>query len=80
MTSERVSDGRTNFHVRNRICLPSRFRINRFLDPVTSLCLSNDGNVFLVGSLDSTLRLIDKDDGSLYREFVTVSPSIPANE
>lgn len=37
--------------------------------PVTSLSLSIDGNILLASSLDAKLRLIDKDDGSVYKEY-----------
>lgn len=37
--------------------------------PVTSISLSIDGNVILASCLDSTIRLIDKDDGSIYTEY-----------
>jgi mitogen-activated protein kinase organizer 1 len=37
--------------------------------PVTGLSLSNDGHIFLVSCLPDVLRLIDKDDGTMYKEY-----------
>ncbi|KAG9287718.1 hypothetical protein G9A89_004121 [Geosiphon pyriformis] len=37
--------------------------------PVTSVCFSGDGNCVLASSLDSTIRLMDKDNGGLLNEF-----------
>lgn len=38
--------------------------------PITSISLSNDGHIFLVSLLPDMLRLIDKDDGTMYKEYV----------
>mmetsp|Transcript_14605 Transcript_14605/g.16210 ORF Transcript_14605/g.16210 Transcript_14605/m.16210 type:complete len:180 (-) Transcript_14605:39-578(-) len=38
-------------------------------EAVTSVCMSNDGNIILAGTLDSTIRLLDKSDGTLYSEY-----------
>lgn len=38
--------------------------------PLTSLTLSKDGHVMLVGCLDNKLRLFDKDDGTMYHEYL----------
>ncbi|XP_005003121.2 WD repeat domain-containing protein 83 isoform X1 [Cavia porcellus] len=43
--------------------------------PITCTCFSRDGQCTLISSLDSTLRLLDKDTGELLGECVsTVSP------
>lgn len=39
------------------------------------MCFSKDGQCTLAASLDSTLRLLDKDTGELLGEYVTPSPS-----
>ena len=36
--------------------------------PITCICFSRDGQCTLVSSLDSTLRLLDKDTGELLGE------------
>lgn len=36
--------------------------------PITCTCFSRDGQCILVSSLDSTLRLLDKDTGELLGE------------
>lgn len=36
--------------------------------PITSVCFSKDGQCLLCSSLDSTLRLLDKDTGELLGE------------
>lgn len=36
--------------------------------PITSVCFSKDGQCVLAASLDSTLRLLDKDTGELLGE------------
>ena len=38
-------------------------------DPVTSLTLTKQNDSYLVSSLDSTLRLIDKQDGKLLKDY-----------
>ena len=37
--------------------------------PVTSVCFSGDGNCILVGTLDSTVRLVDRDSGNLLSSY-----------
>ncbi|NWT07050.1 WDR83 protein, partial [Mionectes macconnelli] len=37
--------------------------------PITSVCFTKDGQCVLVASLDSTLRLLDKDTGELLGEY-----------
>ncbi|XP_027563924.1 WD repeat domain-containing protein 83, partial [Neopelma chrysocephalum] len=37
--------------------------------PITSVCFTKDGQCALVASLDSTLRLLDKDTGELLGEY-----------
>ncbi len=44
-------------------------RCDQMGQPVTSVSLSNDGHIFLVSCLPSVLRLIDKDDGTMYKEY-----------
>lgn len=39
------------------------------LGPITSVCFSKDGQCTLAASLDSTLRLLDKDTGELLGEY-----------
>uniref|UniRef100_UPI001293F9D9 WD repeat domain-containing protein 83 n=1 Tax=Lonchura striata TaxID=40157 RepID=UPI001293F9D9 len=43
--------------------------------PVTSVCFSKDGQCVLAASLDSTLRLLDKDTGELLGEYGTPKKS-----
>jgi len=38
--------------------------------PVTSLTLSKDENLVLVGTLDSTIRLFDKNSGKLIKSYI----------
>ncbi|NWS00695.1 WDR83 protein, partial [Motacilla alba] len=45
--------------------------------PITSVCFSKDGQCVLAASLDSTLRLLDKDTGELLGEYGT-PPRVPA--
>jgi len=40
-----------------------------FSAPVTSVCFSGDGNCLLVGTLDSTVRLLDRDKGHLLSSY-----------
>lgn len=42
--------------------------VNPLLEPVTSVCVSRDGQCTLASCLDSTLRLMDKDSGELLNE------------
>lgn len=42
--------------------------------PITSVCFSKDGQCVLAASLDSTLRLLDKDTGELLGEYGTPPP------
>lgn len=44
----------------NSLCAPP--------GPITSVCFSKDGQCVLAASLDSTLRLLDKDTGELLGE------------
>lgn len=37
--------------------------------PITSICFSKDGQCTLAASLDSTLRLLDKETGELLGEY-----------
>ncbi|TPX35046.1 hypothetical protein SmJEL517_g02394 [Synchytrium microbalum] len=37
--------------------------------PVTSVCYSNDKNCLLISTLDSTVRLMDKDNGQVLNEY-----------
>ncbi|NXI46992.1 WDR83 protein, partial [Galbula dea] len=37
--------------------------------PITSICFSRDGQCLLLASLDSTLRLLDKETGELLGEY-----------
>ena len=43
-----------------------------FLDPVTCVSFSRDGNCVLISSLDETLRLLDKDTGEMLNRCVCV--------
>lgn len=45
-------------------------KIDEIGSPVTSVSLSVDGNIILASSLDEKLRLLDKDDGSVYKEYM----------
>jgi len=47
-----------------------RLKLDVLDRPVSSVSLSHDQNILLVSTLDNTLRLIDKDDGTLYNEYV----------
>lgn len=47
------------------ICLPCCLP-----GPITCTCFSRDGQCTLISSLDSTLRLLDKDTGELLGEYV----------
>ena len=38
-------------------------------DPVTSVTITKQNDSYLVSSLDSKLRLMDKSDGGLLKEF-----------
>jgi len=46
-----------------------QLRTDTLGSPVDSVSLSGDEAVSLIGTLDSSLRLLDKDDGSLYQEY-----------
>ena len=48
------------------LCLLFRYHT---IAPVTSVCLSGDGNCLLVGTLDSTVRLLDRDKGHLLSSY-----------
>jgi len=37
--------------------------------PISSVSLSRDENILLASSLDSTIRLLDKEDGTMYQEY-----------
>lgn len=41
--------------------------------PVTSVVFSRDGQCVLASSLDSTIRLLDKDTGELLNEYVDLT-------
>ena len=40
-----------------------------FVEAVTSLSLTRDGQCMLVSTLDSTVKLIDKDSGEMLNEY-----------
>lgn len=42
------------------LCLHSRQLVDDVRHPVTSICLSNDGNCTVASCLDSTVRLLDR--------------------
>jgi len=46
-----------------------RLKLDVIERPISSVSLSHDQNILLVSTLDNTLRLIDKDDGTLYNEY-----------
>ena len=65
-----ASSKKTRSHVRNEFLL---FRVFTgiclivSIGPVSSVSLSGDENVLLTSTLDNTIRLLDKEDGSLYQ-------------
>lgn len=43
--------------------------VDQFAQAVTSIRCSGDGNVVLVSSLDSKIRMLDREDGKLLKSF-----------
>lgn len=49
-----------------------KMRVDHIGQPVTSVRLSSDGQCVLVSSLDSTIRLMDKETGEMLNEYVII--------
>jgi WD40 repeat protein len=64
-----VIAGSTDGRVRCYDIRMGRITVDTFAGPVTSLDVSGDGKVMLVGCLDGRLRVMDRSDGSCLRVF-----------
>ncbi|XP_007667527.1 WD repeat domain-containing protein 83 isoform X2 [Ornithorhynchus anatinus] len=74
VSSVKVSDheilaGSVDGHVRRYDLRMGELHADYVGSPVTSVCFSKDGQCILASSLDSTLRLLDKDTGEMLGEY-----------
>uniref|UniRef100_A0A4W3HHP5 WD repeat domain-containing protein 83 n=1 Tax=Callorhinchus milii TaxID=7868 RepID=A0A4W3HHP5_CALMI len=74
ISSVKVSDheilsGSVDGRVRRYDLRVGRLLTDYVASPITSVCFSKDGQCTLISSLDSTLRLLDKETGELLGEY-----------
>jgi len=64
-----IITGSRDGKIRNYDMRMGELKMDTIGQPLSSISLSKDENILLASSLDSTIRLLDKDDGSLYHEY-----------
>jgi mitogen-activated protein kinase organizer 1 len=69
ISSYEIITGSVDGCVRTYDIRAGELRTDHIGQPVTCVSLSHDENILLVSSLDGVIRLLDKDDGSLYQEY-----------
>uniref|UniRef100_A0A8B9FLG4 WD repeat domain-containing protein 83 n=1 Tax=Amazona collaria TaxID=241587 RepID=A0A8B9FLG4_9PSIT len=69
LSSHEILSGSVDGHVRRYDLRAGQLYCDYVGSPITSVCFSKDGQCTLAASLDSTLRLLDKDTGELLGEY-----------
>jgi mitogen-activated protein kinase organizer 1 len=69
VSKHEIITGSIDGSVRTYDIRAGRLKVDTVNRPISCITLSHDQNIILASNLDSTLRLIDKEDGTLYNEY-----------